>query len=46
MSEKIEIIDITANNITEYGFCGFKKPSKTEGYQKNGNGWKNSFLME
>ena len=32
--DKIEIVDITSDNISEYGFCGFKKPSKTEGYQK------------
>ena len=32
--DNIEIIDITSDNLSEYGFCGLKKPSKTEGYKK------------
>lgn len=42
--DKIELVTLTPDNISEYGFCGFKKPSKTEGYQKKHEWIKKQFL--
>ena len=35
MAKNLEIVDVTPSNVGEYGLCGFRKPAKSVGYERN-----------